>query len=567
MSTITVKTQTGQSIKLDDSKEIARGGEGKILLIPSMKDMVAKVYHPGISPINQNKYQFLNKLDEKLFVKPHDLLFSSSALVVGFTMEYLGQDYFPLSSLFNRTFCKQNIIDKKFKKAVIEKLINAVDYAHKLNVIIGDLNGFNIMINKKGDVKFIDVDAYETPGHVHSGRLLEEIRDYLYQGKINENSDYFALAALSFNSLTFVHPFKGMHSKYPKTSDRMIQKLPVFIKDSELTVPKCYEPVQDTILQSQFDRIFCKGERFLISLSGVDNTLLVRAMPKLPVTKVVKNDLIITSVLLNSEIRYVHFLDNKGIVTTDSEFIIYDASNKGYLSELHKFPTKDWDRMFIGNKNIVGCKNNELWIHQKGNTFVKVTNIQMPNEPLMHQLENVLMIVGPEHMDKVFLDDAFGTVIKTEQTHVFGKGFSIFNGFIHNAGGKQNIFFNVNNDVSITQSPLLINGVFQRKNVGIFQYIEKHNVKFKFFKIKDLKVQVSNEDLTGINNFAFKNDASGEGFIFQPIDGAIRVLRTQDFQEISKIDLDLVSADSILENSNAGIILCENNQLWLLNKK
>jgi hypothetical protein len=103
--------------------------------------------------------------------------------------------------------------------------------------------------------------------------------------------------------------------------------------------------------------------------------------------------------------------------------------------------------------------------------------------------------------------------------------------------------------------------------MGIFQYIEKQVVKFKFFKVKDLDVQVSSEDLEGIYNFAYKEQSGGEGFIFQPKDGAIRVLRTQDFQEVSKIDLDFVSSDSIIENSKAGLVLCEGNEVFLLNKK
>jgi len=565
---LTVKTQNGKQLKLDENKEVNRGGEGKILLVPSDKTIVAKIYHPGITPISQKKFQFLNKLDEKLFVRPHDLLFDNASKVVGFTMDYLGQDYFPMSSIFNKTFCTQNSIDKKFKRNVIDKLIKAVEYAHKMQVVIGDFNGFNILINKKGDVKIIDVDAFQTPGYIHSGRMLEEIRDYYYQGKVTENSDFFALAALSFNALTFVHPFKGMHTKFAKIADRMINKIAIFANDPHLKVPKCYEPVQDTILQSQFEKIFSKGERFLLSLTGVDNTMLVVAMPKPNmVNKFAKNDLIITSILSNAIIKKIHFLGNKGIVITDAEYIIYDASNKGYLTVTHKFSNKDWDNMFIGEKNIVGLKNNELWIHKSADKFEKIANLTLPAEPIIHQLENVLMIIGTESLDKLYIDDSVGSNVKVDNTHVFGKGFTAFGGLIHNAGGKQNIFFTLNNEVSISQSPLRINSIFQRKNFGIIQFFEKQDVKYKMFRVKDLTLQVAAEYTEGMNNFAFKEISGGEGLIFQPIDGAICVLRSQDFAEVSQIACDFVSTESMIENSNAGLIICEGNEIWLLNKK
>lgn len=564
---LTVKTQNGKQIKLDESSEVNRGGEGKILLIPSDKTLVAKIYHPGITPISQKKFQFLNKLDDN-FVKPHDLLFDNASQVIGFTMDYLGQDYFPMSSIFNKIFCTQNGIDKKFKRKVIDKLIKSVEYAHKMQVVIGDFNGFNILINKKCEVKLIDVDAYQAPGFVHSGRLLEEVRDYYYQGKISENSDYFALATLSFNALSFVHPFKGMHSKYVKIADRMINKIPVFSNDSHLKVPKCYEPIQDSILQKQFERIFLKGERFLLSLTGVDNTMLVAAIPKpTMINKVTKNDLIITSILSNSTIKKIHFLDNKGIVITDVEYIIYDTSNKGYLTVKHKFSNKDWDNMFIGDKNVIGLKDNELWIHKGADKFDKITNIILPNESIIHQLENVLMIVGPDSLDKLYIDESVGVIVKVDNIHVFGNGFTAFNGLIHNAGGKQNVFFTMNNQVSIAQSPLRINGIYQKKNMGIIQYIDKQSVKFKLFKIKDLKMQLSIQELDEISNFAYKENTNGEGLMFMPKDGFIQVLRSNDFEEISQITCDLVSTDSIIENSNSGLILCTDNEIFLLNKK
>ncbi|NJO91045.1 MAG: hypothetical protein HC831_20335 [Chloroflexia bacterium] len=216
-----------------------------------------KIYHNGVVPISKLRFDQLQKLDNETFVKPLDLLFSYSE-IVGFTMEYAGSDYFPFSALFNRSFCQRNAISDKFKTTIANKLIEAVKQAHFNGFVIGDLNQYNVLVNKSGDIKLIDVDSYETPGHKHTGILLDEIRDYYYKGIVSMNSDYFALSVLLFYLLTYTHPFKGVHEKYKSLAERMILQLPVFVNDSLLKVPKCFEPIQDKNIQGKFEKMYRK---------------------------------------------------------------------------------------------------------------------------------------------------------------------------------------------------------------------------------------------------------------------------------------------------------------------
>jgi len=567
MSYINIVNQAGRKYKINDTKEIARGGEGAIYELGN--DTVAKIYHPGIEPLDQKKFEFLKKLDKNLFIAPQELLYNSQSKVVGFSMEYLASDFYPISNLFAKSFCTANGVDKRVKLKVIENLIKAVDYAHKMNVVIGDLNCFNIMVNNKGDIKFIDTDSYQTPGFTHSGRLLDEIRDYYYQGRIDDKSDCFALSILAFNLLSFTHPFKGIHKQYMKLSDRMIHKIPVFKTDPDLKVPKCYEPINDTNLMNQFTRFYIQGERFLMSLSAVNANLIVVTMnqPSL-VKKYEQDDLIITYISGDEGVKNIFCTDNKLIVETDKDFLVYDTRNKGYVNLTDTISKKDYDQVFVGNKNIILRKEKNLFVYNGTGKSTQITSFKLPDSYMIKQFEDILVIIDYDNMYKLFLDDTIGSVIKMTTVGVFGKGFQSYQSLIYNSGGSQNILYNESGkEMSIVNLPVRIEDLYQNKNTGVIQYVEKKQIKYKFFKIKNLKMNVSQNEITGWSNFAYKIDSSGEGFIFMPQDDSIKIVRTQDFAEISELKCNLVSSESVLKNTNSGLVLFDNGKVWLLNKK
>ncbi len=567
MGYINVINQSGTKYRINDTKEINRGGEGIIYEIDSNK--VAKIYHSGIDPLNQAKFDFLKKLDKKLFIAPLELLYDSKSKVVGFIMEYLDNSFYPLSNLFTKSFCTTHGVDKKIKLIVIENLIKALEYAHKMNVVVGDLNCFNIMVNNKGEIKLIDTDSYQTPGFTHSGRLLDDIRDYYYQGRVDDKSDCFALSILAFNLLSFTHPFKGIHKQYMKLADRMIHKIPVFKNDPDLKVPKCYEPINDTNLMGQFQRFYLQGERFIMSLSNINANLVVLTMnqPSL-VKKYEQDDLIITYISGDELIKNIFCTDTKLVVETENNFLIYDARNKGYVNLSETISKKEYEQIFVGNKNIILRKGNILFVYSGNGKFTKITSFSLPSKFIYKQYEDILVVIDYDNMYKLFIDDIFGGVIKLTTMGVFGKGFQSYNSLIYNSGGKQNVFYNESGrEMSIVSLPVKIQDLHQDKNIGIFEYIDKKKIKYKFFKIKDLKMNISQEEISGWSNFACRVDKSGEGFIFMPQDDAIKIIRTQDFAEVSELKCSLVSSESVIRNTNAGLVLFDNGKVWLLNKK
>lgn len=567
MGYINVVNQSGKKYRINDVKEIARGGEGIIYELDN--NTVAKIYHDGIDPLNQAKFDFLKKLDKTLFIAPQELLFDSKSKVKGFTMEYLDNSFYPLSSLFTKSFCASHNVDKKVKLKVIENLIKALEYAHRMKVVVGDLNCFNVMVNNSGDIKLIDTDSYQVPGFFHSGRLLDDIRDFFYQGRVDENSDFYALSILSFNMLSFTHPFKGIHKQYMKLSDRVIHKIPVFANDPDLTVPKCYEPIQDPNLMGQYKRFYMNGERFLMSLSDINANLVVVAVnqPSL-IRKYEQDDLIITSVSGDIIVKNVFCTDNQMVIETENDFLIYNTKNKGYVTLADTISKKDYDHVFVGNRNIVFSKDKNLFAYNGSGKTTKITSFALPSNYMLRQYEDILVVIDYDNMYKIFLDDIFGSVIKLTTVNVFGKGFQSYKSLMYNSGGKQNIFYNESGkEISIVNLPVKIQDLYQQKNVGIIQYVEKKEIKYKFFKVKDLKLNVSQNEISNLSDFAFRSDKDGEGFIFMPVDDAIKIVRTQDFAEVSELKCSLVSSESTLRNTNAGLVLFDNNKVWLLNKK
>lgn len=558
-----VKTHTGKTIILNDENEIHRGGEGRILLIDNQSNKLAKIYHSGIKPIDKKHFDELQNLDKNIFITPIDLLYKNNK-VIGYTMEFAGSDFFALASCFNKSFCKKNNCNQKIKQIIAENLIQAVKIAHKNNIVIGDLNQYNVLVNLKGEIKLIDTDSYKIPGYSHSGLLLEEIRDYLYHGIVNKNSDYFALSVLLFYLFTFTHPFKGIHQKYKKLSERMIHKIPVFANDSQLTVPKCYQAIQDSKLQNCFNKLYLDGERFLINLNGKNIDTKNIYIPS--VKKIHENEISISHIKENTNIINVAFENNGGYIETGDRFIIYSATFKGHLEHRFDVLKSDFEQVFVGNKNVLAIKDNMLYHYRKNNDFVQLENFRIEKAMHPHQFENILLLIGNKQMYKIYIDEILNHSIKNQRIEIFGEAFSHHSGLIQNSGGVQRIFYNTGKDIATVKSVKNIKSIYQKNNIGMIRYVENNQLKNKYFKITGLNQELAKDDNENFTHFAFMPTSKKDGFIFEANDLGISILRSEDFQIVSKLDVQAVSSQTLLFYTKSGIIAWEDDSVLLINK-
>jgi len=566
MSKIKTFTKQGTPLyELDDQKELASGGEGKIIAIPKNKNLIAKIYHQGCVNINETKFSYLNKLDGNIFIKPKELLYSKVGGILGITMDYLSHDYYPLDALFNKNTCLKNAISFQIKEKISKQLVSAVKSAHDLKINIGDFSGLNIMVNNQGDIKLIDVDSYEIPGYKHSDKLLREIRDWLKGGKVCTESDYFALSVVIFNYLTYLHPFKGVHKKYHQLEERMMRKIPVFKSDPDLIIPKCYEQITDNYLNEQFNKLYVLGERFLMSVDKLAQPVIGK---KVLAQTFTEKDVLVQNVISSVEIEYAFFTVNHGMLRTKDDYYIYDTSQKGIVFLKSVLKRSEWLDVFIGNHNIVLVdKNNEMHLYDKsyGKTE-KITNIKLNPKSRYVHIENYVLMFNDDTMYKLNIDEVKYKNIKFEVKEIFGQSFSTHSGIIQNVGGIHYVHYFSGMDISVVKSPILTRGVFQIKDVGIIQYEENKQSKFKFYNIVNLKFNLFNE-VDSFSHFAYRGTSQKDANLFVPKDNTIEVLRALDFYKIADIGCSTISTDTKLYNTNSGIIAVNETEAWLINKR
>ncbi|MBN2892889.1 MAG: hypothetical protein JXL97_13560 [Bacteroidales bacterium] len=558
-------TTSGKTLNINDKDEINRGGEGKIMLVKNHPDIVAKIFHNPQDNSLENKLLHLKKLDANVFVTPQEILYQNNKLV-GYTMQFLGSDFFAISTIFSKNFCQKEKIDFDFKKTIAEKLRKAVENAHQNGIIIGDLNQFNILVNLNKDIKIIDTDSFETPTNQHSDVLLEDIRDYLYNGNVNKNSDYFALSVILFYMLTFTHPFKGIHTQYKSLRERMINKLPVFVNSPDLKVPNCYVPINDNDVNSLFKKHYIDGERFLISL---ENTKLTQTATSNVVltTKIDEKHITVTPILQNTKIVDVVFNDELGYVETEKEFIVYEAKHRGYLSRKHVIKTSEFDEIFIGNNNILLRKKQKLYHYKNEQEIIEIKNFEISKRAEISIKENILIVIEDDVMFWLYVDEIFNGSIKSQRYEVFGKGFSQINGLIQNTGGIKRLFYNSGTTISSIKVDKNVKAVYQTKNAGVLQYIENKKVEHRFFVIRGNNVYFSDEELEDIVHFGFMPTVKDEGLIFEPSNGAINIIRTEDFKAVSKMDCSIINPHTSLKSCKSGILAYDDKNMFLVNSK
>ncbi len=199
--------QNGEEIILKE--EIGKGGEGIIFSIDS--NIVAKIY--TLNSLNEQKKQKLNLLiEKKLQFKgiclPLNALYNTSKEFIGYTMPRANvpKGFELQTCVFNPELLKLkfpswnrlNLVNLSI--SILEK----IEYLHANNIIIGDINPFNILINTDLEVYFVDTDSYQVEnlpcpvGTVHF--TAPEIQDTDNFSNLirNKEHEYFAVATLLF---------------------------------------------------------------------------------------------------------------------------------------------------------------------------------------------------------------------------------------------------------------------------------------------------------------------------------------------------------------------------------
>lgn len=551
MSKLVVYDTNANSWVTDDSKEINRGGEARIL--PTTNNKVLKLYFDKSQAISQQKISELSSLDSNLFVKPELAIVRPET---GFVMQELDSaEYYPLYSLFSGSFIKKRNLPNDFKNKISDKLIIAVKNAHDNNIVIGDLNPFNIMVNDNLDVKFIDVDSYQTSTCKHNDKLLEDIRDYYYGGKVSKESDYFALSIIIFNLLTGIHPYKGFHNTYGNVlKDRMIHNLSIISNEANnIKIPKFYQPISDKNLLSEFEDIFNKNERFLIDLKGVK----IQTVSFDGIT--ISNDLIITTVY-SGTIKQVISSKSYICVTTDTSHVIFKSLAKGVVQP---FLTLNNDvHIILTDKYIYGYKDGTLkYYNEKSSQFVEIDGLSFKDVYLIKQYENILLVLTKNDLAyKIDLDVLYGNSVQYSTFESYYKSFKKYNSVVQRIGDTNYIFYNNGKDLNQIVYPSIIKDVIQVDNVGIVSKVENNQIVYELFSIDKFgKVKRNVIDA----NYPF---TANKDFIILYKDDGIHFLAKDTLMEVVSFGVTGLDMAEFI-NSTSGIIAYTDKEVKILNRK
>jgi hypothetical protein len=554
MSKIKLYNSNGNlQLQADVSQEIDRGGEGSIIPHPKDKTQVLKIYHRGITPgLTPDAWNYLSQLNNK-FIKPLELFYNNTGSLTGFSMSLLDSSFFRISQIFTKSQCAKLGINNAIKDKISKELVSVIEEAHSKNVVIGDFNPYNIFINTKGDIRIIDVDSFETPALKHTGRLLDEIRDHYYMGVVNRESDYYALAVNIFRLFTFVHPYKGVHKIWKQLEERAIKRISVLSNDADLIIPAFYEPIGNTVLESQFKRIFENGERFLIQVDQI------KTVKKQPVVLQTSRAHITIKVIAGNVLDF-YFNETIGYVKTQASTELYESVFTGNLTLTGKIDNSDYEYLWVGNKNILLVKNNKLY-HQNQ----QIVNFEIPDHFRFIQIDHILFGVDWEHLYQIHPDKIVNGNMAWNKTPSWGRGFKFEYSPIQLTGGIARTHYRNGDTFNSVKLPVNAKSLTMKGNIGVITYLENEKIMHRWYCIDGLNFEMSKET-EEIFSFAVKQNASAS-FVFVPEDGKIEILRAPDFTMVDSIDFKECTSQSEIFLTRSGLLLLENQVLYLINRK
>ena len=210
----TVKDKEGNSLHL--GTEIGRGGEGLVYATDSK--LVCKIYQRDrLKRLTLDKLELMTSrtIHNPSICWPVSLAYNSRAESVGYLMpKAQGKE-------LQRTVFVKPLLQKTFphwtRSHLVEltaTILDAVAYLHSLNVLIGDINARNILVQDESSVFFVDCDSYQVEGFPCPVGMPPYLAPELYGKKLSstlrtKEAELFSIATLVFMLL---HPGKPPYS-------------------------------------------------------------------------------------------------------------------------------------------------------------------------------------------------------------------------------------------------------------------------------------------------------------------------------------------------------------------
>lgn len=538
--------KTAKITDFSKQREIAAGGEGKIYEHPSDKNKVVKIYHQARKPDFVKHLEKLTKLNNSgMFVAPKDIFVDNSGKCIGFDMDYVDfNNYFLFNNLFNKGFCNTHGITIQIKHHLLKILAGCLEDLHKLGIVIGDLNQYNLFFTRQGKILFVDVDSYATNNQPHSGVLLDDIRDWTTTD-INDKTDIWAYDILAFWSTTYCHPYKWVVPGNKESLEvRVKANKSILTPIKDIKIPALYEAPQGDVLK-QFTEIF-SGRRYLVSFTGTYT----------PVSTVVKQQITSQSLSIeeiNTNVTNINVCENYYAVKTATGWLLVDASFKG---RVRSKSITQCDELYPANNGNFVYRIKDKIFSGDGKTFSQ----EFYQPVFMYNNGYLCAIEYPLDTQWNFdIHNQLGGLDNT-MTKVFAKSIVKRQSLIQNFGSQKYMNVPLRNKYTMftvpngTKDGIYANGYYS------IEYKNKSQVKFEVRNVYN----TDTIDFDYLPHIAVKPNGN-KFFVFVPENGYIDVY--QDGHILTKFDCNVCTRDSKLYQTTAGLLLLENNTLYLLNTK
>lgn len=223
----------GKKETLTQKNFVAKGGEGSIY----KKGQVAyKIYEDLRNMIPLAKITELSVLDKPNIVKPKYPIYNKDKHILGFTMDWIGDNNVALVKVFTNKFREDNSINNDQVIELVENIKKDTQYIHQNKCLIVDGNELNYMVGKDFVTPyFIDVNSWKTPSF-EATAIMSSIRDWRAK-EFSEITDWFSFAVISFQLFVGIHPFKGKHPKYKKNDFKARITDCISVMNPEVSLP------------------------------------------------------------------------------------------------------------------------------------------------------------------------------------------------------------------------------------------------------------------------------------------------------------------------------------------
>lgn len=225
---IPVSTNNSKTVFLSFDKpirlgsELSRGGEGAIFRIPGFPGKVAKIFHSlKLSDEQEKKLLYLRSQKQNAFISgtliasfPDELLYTADGNCCGYIMQYMPTTM-NLSLVTRDSVLRRKALpDLNYRGliAIAYNLAEAIAHLHSHNIVVGDMNQNNILVNQDGTIYLIDVNSFDVTDDqgIHhpccvgfSELLAPELQSegLLKDKRFTKESDCFTLAVHIFHLL------------------------------------------------------------------------------------------------------------------------------------------------------------------------------------------------------------------------------------------------------------------------------------------------------------------------------------------------------------------------------